>query len=62
MVRQWFNRKLHPYVHEHNEGMELIGVQFEVDLRKVRWFESAIQEMDEDAMMKYRKKALPASC
>lgn len=43
-------------VHEHNEGMELVGVQFEIDLRKVRWFESPIQEMDEDAMMKWRRQ------
>jgi hypothetical protein len=43
-------------VHEHNEGMELIGVSFEVDLSKVRWFESAIQDMDDDAMMKWRRQ------
>lgn len=43
-------------VHEHNEGMELIGHQFEVDLKKVRWFESAMQEMDEDAMLKWRRQ------
>ena len=27
-----------------------------MDLSKVRWFESALQEMDEDAMMKWRRQ------
>jgi len=43
------------YVHEHNAGFELLGVPFEVDLDRVRWFESAIQELDESQMLKWRR-------
>jgi len=42
-------------VQEHNEGMEFIGISFEVDLAKVRWFESASQNIDEAAMEKWRR-------
>ena len=44
------------YVHEHNAGFELIGIAFEVDLDRVRWFESAIQELDDTAMLKWRRQ------
>lgn len=41
---------------EHNEGNELLGVEFEVDLAKVRWFEAAVQDIDEVAMEKWRRQ------
>ena len=43
-------------VHEHNAGFELLGTPFEVDLSRVRWFESAIQELDEGALLKWRRQ------
>lgn len=43
-------------LHEHNEGNELIGNEFEVDLTRVRWFEAAVQDVDEVAMEKWRRQ------
>lgn len=43
-------------VQEHNEGNELLGVEFEVDLSKIRWFESAVQDIDDVAMERWRRQ------
>ena len=41
---------------EQNDGFEDVGVVFEVDISKVRWFESAIQELDDSAKLKWRRQ------
>jgi hypothetical protein len=41
---------------EQNDGFENVGVPFEIDISRCRWFESAIQELDDSAKLKWRRQ------
>lgn len=43
-------------LHEHNEGNEVIGVEFEADVTKIQWFVSAIQDNDDIALERWRNQ------